>query len=366
MGFNLTDKSCKFLSFVAIILFVFFFGGRGFIGWDWTNYYQDFKEATTIRQVFSHDHMFNEPAWNIYVALIKTFTNNYSVFVFISTLIDAVLLHLFFDKHIEHKYYAMALAVFLVFYGFTFETDLMRNVKGLLIVLVGLRYIETREWWKFFLLGIIGTLFHWSIAMILPCYFFLHRRISLKWTLIFFVIGNIIYLAGLPSVSLVIRGIAQLMPTDQKETVLFYVTNAIYSKTYGLTLGYIERTLVFLLVLFYQHKMIEDNKGNTMFINAMMLFVMICLYGYEFNIIITRVGALFSFGCWIMYPLLLKYLDKPLKPVYWIVISAIILIKINTLSNNVLYDYQNCFIENIDNYDTRKDIFEKHYKQLQR
>ncbi|MBQ7210635.1 MAG: EpsG family protein [Paludibacteraceae bacterium] len=363
---NFTERSRRTLSILALIVFVLFIGGRGFIGWDWTNYYRDFARAVPLSGFLHHKWMFREQGWNLYVSIIRTFTDSYNVFVFVSTLIDAVLLYLFFARYVGHKYFVFALAVFFVFYGFVFETDLMRNIKGLLIFLLSIRYIESRELVKYLALGLLACTFHWSIIVLLPCYFFIHRRFPLVIVIAVFLVGNVVYLFGLPSLSLVIKAIAQFLPEQMQERVLEYVTNALFGKTYGFTLGYIERTLVFVLVLFLQHRMIEDDKSNLIFINTFTIFVLICMYCYEFNIFITRFGALFSFGCWVMYPRLLKYLDKVMAPLFAILVSAIMLVKMHNMSSNILYDYQNFIFQKTDSYSHREQIFRKNQDSLKK
>ena len=366
MGLNLNERLQKIISLVALAGYIFFIGGRGLIGWDWINYYIAFEEAVPIQKYLSYqDWTFSEPAFNLWMSVIRTFTNQYWIFAFLSTLLNACLLHILFRRYLEPKYYTFALAIFMVVYGFTLSTDLMRNFTGLLIFCLALPYIEKRQWYFFFPLVALGCLFHWSIAILALCYFFLHMRVPLAIWMGIFVVANIIFLAGLPSVSLIIRGVAHFFPETQRELILDYVQNAVYGKQYGLSLGYLERTGICFFVLFYYHKLIEEKTSNILFINAFFVFVLICLLCYEFNIFITRFGLLFSFGCWIIYPKILNHLDKALRPVYWFAISVIIVLKMGTITNNVLFRYENVFTsERIATYEQRREVFDANYKKL--
>lgn len=366
LGFNLTERLQKTIGIIAILGYVFFIGGRGLIGWDWINYYHAFEEAVPIQKYLSyHDWKFNEPAFNLWMSLIRTYTSEYWIFVFLSTLLNACLLHIFFRKYLEPKYYTLALSVFLVVYGFTLSTDLMRNFTGLLIFCLALPYIEKRQWYFFFPLVLLGCLFHWSVAVLALCYFFLHLRIPLAVWMGFFVVANIVFLAGLPGVSLIVRGVARFFPETQGELIMGYVESGVYGMQYKLSLGYLERTGICFLVLFYYHKLIEEKSSNILFINAFFIFVLICLLCYEFNIFISRFGLLFSFGCWILYPKILNHLDKALRPVYWVVLSAIILLKMVNITGNVLYRYENVFTsERIATYEQRREIFDANRTKL--
>ena len=115
LGFNLTERLQKTISIIAIVGYVFFIGGRGLIGWDWINYYQAFEEAVPIQKYLSyHDWRFSEPAFNLWMSVIRTFTAKYWVFVFLSTLLNACLLHILFRRYLELRYYTFALAIFMV------------------------------------------------------------------------------------------------------------------------------------------------------------------------------------------------------------------------------------------------------------
>lgn len=360
------ERTLKVTNVLIMAGFVFFIGGRGLIGWDWVNYYNAFEQAPPIQKFASYDKwMFDEPGFNLWMSLIRTYTSEFQVFVFLSTLLNAILLHILFRRYLESKYYALALAVFMVVYGFTLSTDLMRNFTGLMFFCIALPYIEERKWYFFFPLVALGCLFHWSIAMLAVCYFFLHLRIPLAVWMGIFAIANIVFLAGLPSVSLIIRGVASFFPTEERELIIGYVQNAVYGKQYGLSLGYLERTGICFFVLFYYHKLIEEQRSNILFINAFFIFVLICLLCYEFNIFITRFGILFAFGSWIIYPKLLNHLDKPFRPIYWFMLSVIILLKMNTISGNVLYRYENVFVsDRISTYEQRREVFEQNRNKL--
>lgn len=366
LGFKLTDRLQKVIGVIALLGYVFFIGGRGLIGWDWVNYYNAFKHAVPIQRFLTyHGWQFSEPAFNIWMSIVRTFTTKYWIFVFLSTVLNACLLHILFRRYLEPRYYTLALSVFMVVYGFTLSTDLMRNFTGLLIFCLALPYIEKRQWYFFFPMVVLGCLFHWSVAILALCYFFLHLRIPLSIWMGIFVVANVVFLAGLPTVSLIIRGVAHFFPEEQRESILGYVQSAVYGKQYGISLGYLERTGICFFVLFYYHKLIEEKSSNILFINAFFIFVLICLICYEFNIFITRFGLLFSFGCWIIYPKILNHLDKALRPVYWLALSLIILIKMGSITNNILYRYENVFTsDHIATYEQRREIFDANRKKL--
>ena len=84
------------------VLFLFFFGLRGFVGWDWHSYYPLFESIPSLFHLSSSEFDTSEliePGYIIYVAFVKLFTDNYHVFIFISVLIDFLLLHKIFKRY---------------------------------------------------------------------------------------------------------------------------------------------------------------------------------------------------------------------------------------------------------------------------
>ena len=172
---NFTQRSIRALNMAVTLVFLLFFGFRGFIGWDWTLYFPFYEQLGNIFHLNFSEHRF-DIGFVIYASLIKTLNFDYHSFVFISTLIDVVLLHIFFKRYLPEKYYALGFAVFFAFWGFILETDLMRNVKGMLLFLLSLKYIENRNLSKFLLLNMLGLSFHWSSIVFFPLYFFLEYQ----------------------------------------------------------------------------------------------------------------------------------------------------------------------------------------------
>ena len=111
-----------------------------------------------------------------------------------STIINAVLLNVFFKRYLSAKYYALGFILFIAFYGLTLEVDLMRNIKALLIFLIALRFVEERKPIQYFLLISLAFFFHWSALFFIPLYFFLHKPISLRTFIVVLVIGNLIFI----------------------------------------------------------------------------------------------------------------------------------------------------------------------------
>lgn len=361
--FSFDNKSNNGINKIVGLSFICFFGLRGFVGWDWYSYYPYFKILPDLFNINSIKLPF-EIGFNYYSSLIKTIYPNYSFYTFINTCTDFILLHYFFKRYLPANYYTLGIALFVAFGGIPLEINLIRNIKGFLLFLISIQYIEKKQLLKFIALNSIGLLFHWSSLFFFPLYFILYHKINIRVLLIFFIIGNIIYLSQLeyikPIVQLISKGLGGI--AESKADV--YLKSSIYSKQYGITFGYIERVLTAVLVLLYYENLIRESKKNILFINSFFIFLFINLYLSEYVIVISRIGSLFLFSYWILWPQLIKISNTTIKFMLFFVLALYLNIRTNQTVNTILYEYDNVMIGNSKSLVNRKKAFIIEAKKL--
>ena len=130
LGIAFDKSSQKYINFSVFFAYILFWGFRGFIGWDWVNYYPFFKDLSITQPPLGSNY---DIAFEYYSFTIKYLFKTYESFVLVSTIVNALLLHIVFRRYLPERYYALAFALFFAFNGLIFETDLMRNIKSLLI-----------------------------------------------------------------------------------------------------------------------------------------------------------------------------------------------------------------------------------------
>jgi hypothetical protein len=364
---KLTEKTTLYINATVPIAFLFFFGFRGFIGWDWFNYYPFYNGLPNIFHLnqFENKSLF-DIGFVISSSLIKTFFTNYHTFIFINTLIDVLLLHIFFKRYLNEKYYAFGFAVFLVFFGLLMEIDLMRNIKALLLFLMSLKYIENRSPVKYFSLIVVAILFHWSAIVFIPLYFFLHKRIPIIAIIIVVCIGNIIYIFQFEYIKPIILFFSSLARGVAAEKITSYLTDPMFTSSYGLTFGHLERLFSTFLFLLYYEKIISSGKKNILFINAFFIYLIIYLFLSEINILISRLGNLFSFSYWILWPKIIDILHSKInKQILILLFVCLILLKTTLFTNNIMYKYDNLIFNKISKFEERLKVYKKHSKTLE-
>lgn len=362
LGIPIDEKSRKYLNSFVIIAYILFFGFRGYVATDWMNYYSNFKLLPNNFIQALKESTFDS-GFVFYSVVIKNFFSNYETFQLINTVTNVVLLHIFFKRYLNQKFYALGFAVFIAFFGYIFEINLLRNFKSLLIFLLSLQYIENRNWIKYYFCIAIALLFHWTSIVFVPLYFFLHKKIDLRIFIGIFVVGTLIYLVQFQFVKPIISSISTLLPISSGEKISGYLKSEVFGKSYGLTFGYFERTLFMFLIVFY-YKHLTNIKSNILFVNSYLIFVIFYLFFSEVSIIIVRLASIFAYSYWILIPLIIMNMQKNIKPIMFIFISLLIILKIHMVTNSIFFNYDSLLLKNHKTYKERIQIIHKNEKLL--
>lgn len=357
LGLPLEERSRKYLNFIVIIVYVLFFGFRGYIATDWINYYSLFKDLSINLKTALKESSY-EPGYIFYSIIIKRISTSYLFFQVVNTITNVILLSIFLNRYLPKKYFALGIAIFIAF-GFIIEINLLRNSKALFIFLLSLKYIENRNWFKYYLMVLLALMFHWSSIVFIPLYFFLHKKTDIRIFIMVFVLGVSLYLFRIGYVKPIIMSFSKLLPEDICFKIIGYMGNKVFSKVYGLNIGFIERMLTSLLILFYYKKIINLKHG-VLFLNSFLVYLIFNLYFNEVYIVVVRIAILFSYAYWILIPMMLMVADKKSKYLLSLFFGLLLLLKIHVSTNNVFYNYDNFLIKNTKSYKERLDFYEKH------
>jgi hypothetical protein len=355
------QKSTLIVRLLTVAGFLFFFGLRGFVNTDWMSYYPYFEKLKTVWdggfcQLFGASQY--EIGFEIYSILIKSICPDYFYWVFVSSLIDVILLDMIFRRHA--RYYVLAFLVFFVFTGGVIEINLMRNVKSILFFLLSIRYLQERRITPYLLLNGAGVLFHLSAIVYLPLYFILHRTFPKMVFWVIFIIGNLLFLFQIQYIQPVFTFVAGLTGGSLPERVAAYFHHEVFSTPYGITIGYIERFCSFVLVVLLAPQLREQNKDNTVFINLYGLYFICFFYFSETSEVASRMSCLFVGAYWMLYPNLLAL--APGKLYRYLLLSLFIvyaLLKTGMAHANLLHQYDN-LVGGLKSYEERKQLFETH------
>lgn len=328
--------------YLSLFTFIIFFGCRGFVCDDWQSYYPAFQKCSieyVNYNVFKYNIKWSfEPGFTLLMLLCKNIVNDFNFFVFICTCINTTLLYTFFKQRIPNC--PLGFLLFISFGGFIMSTNLMRNSIAILIFINALKYLENRQFIPYFILCLLAVTFHISSICYIPMYFILHIRTN-KWAyLAIFIVANIIFVLHIP----IFLKIANLFLGETggflEMKVQSYTEGLNETKT--LSIGYFERVMTGILIFCYYSKLQKIRKGNIIFINSFLLYILFAFLLSDFSEISLRMSNLFIFSYWIIWTDLIKcFYIKNNKYLYLAFISIYCVLKMIGTTNMITSQYDN-------------------------
>jgi hypothetical protein len=250
-----------------------------------------------------------EPAFIFYMFLCKTFFYDFETFVFLSFLIDFFIMF-FVAKRYVGKYTMLAMVIFYIMGGIMFEANVLRNSKSLMCFLLSLSFLENKKLIPYLLLNFLGSLFHATGLLFIPLYFVLNKMWNRRLVFSVFIAGNVIYLFNISFWQQILQWVADIYPHRLTHLAALYM-HVTERQATGITVGYFERNLTFLLLFFNYSKLLKNDKRTLIFINMFYLLLFTYLFCSENVVLAGRISGLFIFSYPIVYPKLFSFLkDK--------------------------------------------------------
>lgn len=353
----------------TFVLLFFFIGLRGFIFSDWKSFHPFYEAAptlfsgtdTVVRFVQTSMYSVWEKGFVLYSILIKTLCGNYFFWQAFSYTIDFLILRWVFSTYAPRRI-CLCFAFFFVF-GLVLQVNLLRNIKAILLFMISLRFVESRKILPFLLLNGAGCLFHISSIIFLPLYFILAKRLAPGMLIAIFLLGNVIYLAQIPWCLPVLNLLGTLMDNRLSALIETYAASERWTVSYGVTIGYIERTGTFILMMMYRKKLCSNTSGNILF-NCLLLYLFSYLYLSEMRILTDRIPILFSFSYWLLYPMLYGFLPRTKKALFLCLFCMYSCMKLLFGGKSILYSYDNALFLRWS-YEERVQTLTSYYSQYE-
>ncbi len=353
--FGKNERKKHMLFVFSIILLIGFLGLRGFIGWDWWAYYPSYNN---LPNGFNY-----EIGYEIWSNIFYKIGLSYHHFTFINTVADILILAYVLKKYSKYPIFSMFL--FLAVQGLSFEVDLLRNAKAVLLFIISIQFIKERKIIPFLILNILGMTFHMSSVIYLPMYFILNRNYSRKIILPLIILGNIYYLFDTKLFIHILEYMSSILPAAVGGKITSYLS--IIPQNYKLPVGtlYFERLVTFIMVFFFLHKeknhREKENPYSLIMENSFYIFYLIFLFTSEFFIASTRIGILFIYANWFLWGDIVENLrDTKIKAAVFLIAVLIggnrIYNHFDFNGNKILYRYENIITDHKSYEEKMKDL----------
>ena len=353
--FGKNERKKHMLFVFSIILLIGFLGLRGFIGWDWWAYYPSYNN---LPGGFNY-----EIGYEIWSNIFYKIGLSYHHFTFINTVADILILAYVLKKYSKYPIFSMFL--FLAVQGLSFEVDLLRNAKAVLLFIISIQFIKERKIIPFLILNILGMTFHISSIIYLPMYFILNRNYNRKIILPLIILGNIYYIFDTKLFIHILEYMSSVLPAAVGGKITSYLS--IIPQNYKFPIGtlYFERLVTFIMVFFFLHKeknhREKENPYSLIMENSFYIFYLIFLFTSEFFIASTRIGILFIYANWFLWgDIIENFRDTKIKAAVFLIAVLIggnrIYNHFDFNGNKILYRYENIITDHKSYEEKMKDL----------
>ena len=306
-------KKLKLIFYIFMLFLLLFFGFRGYVATDWVSYSQFYKEIEPISEVISgggtnFKSLSIELGFKLYMSFLKMFSSNYNFFVFFNSAIDLYILYMITKKWT--KYRVLMLFSYFAFTGTFLHFDILRNAKSIMLFILSIKYLKTRNFSKYFIVNLIGAFFHISALLYLPLYFLLNKKISKKKLIISFIVLNLIYFFNLIDLKKILPLFDCFYSDYVKNKLDIYLSDQHYGAVSKISIQVIEKNMFLIYLIKYYEKLSNKNKDNIIYMNLLFLLIVIFMVSRSFFIISDRVMINIMFTYWFIIPMIMKNIRK--------------------------------------------------------
>lgn len=343
----------KIISLIAAFTVLIFIGLRGHIQTDFIQYYPFFHSLGSIESIKTNmSSTVFEPGFVLYSTIIKQVYDNYFVWIFLNTTIDVIIFTWFFKRY--SCSIALSWIFFILFSGLVFEFNLLRNSKAIVLFLLSIPYIEKRKFLPFFILWLLEMTLHLSSILYLPMYWILNRKYNKKFILALFILVNLLLLSKTSVTTLLIDSITKFMPEDDKISMKA-VGYFLKGEENALSLGYLEKTFIFILCVVYYDKLYKKNQSNLLFCNAFFIYYILWYLLSDVKVFVERFPILFAFSYWVICPNLIFLSKMRVRAIVIPIILLFSIFKVISITNQRPYYYENVLF-GISSYEQRQEL----------
>jgi len=334
-----TGKTKNEIGILLCFLWILLLGGLRFqVGTDWHTYNIIFNNTKSFADVA---HSQREKLFMTFLYFSKKVCNNYSFFIFSFFAISFSIKFRFIKKYSSNIFLSLIIYFFTLFV--IYDINQIRQGMALAFVLLSTSAILNKKIFQFILLIFIASLFHLSAIVFIPAYWISRIRISPKT--IFIILG--LSLAFSLSISAVIENssiVQSLLKTETFSHYSAYINNANYIKELSiLSIGVIQRILIFLLLLFYFDNIKAEENLKYFLLNGYFISIVIFIF-LSFS---TELAARLSFYYKALEILIVPYIvtsqkliqNRIILFILFFILSILAVYRIIDVNNNGLIPY---------------------------
>ena len=325
LNIQMHDKlSTQILTGLAAIMLICIAGLRYETGGDWDTYTMLFNHFPTFSQLIGRPAVFAdvpvEEGFVLLSAFIKSLGGTVQHLFFVVTFINITLIACAARKYTQYPVVAL-----LCYYGilyFNLEMIYIRQAMAVALCFFALQYIEPRRIVPYLVFILLACTFHRVAALMIPLYFFMHRRIP-SWVYLTAVgVGAVLMLAGIPWIQTIFLTVAGWLGENYANKAETYTENAMFAVNRGLSIGFVLN-LAMLGVLMLFKKKIDERPHGTVMLNMFAASLLLYYYCFELVEVSNRVRLFFLIGIIALLPMVLEALPLFIERLAGLIVIAL-------------------------------------------
>lgn len=321
---------------VTYLFLLFVFGFRYDVGIDWYNYKTFFENVEPITNVVSgianapvfYSAYSMEFGYKLFNSILVTFGFGFQFLIFIISFFNITVLYYFILK-LKVKYKYTFLAAFLSLTMFR-EFDIYRQSISFYLFLISFTYVGNSKT-KYFLINLLGILFHSSSIVFFIVYPFLKIRITKIHLKVILIVFFVSFLFVIPFVTWLLQFLTLIPFVDSFAIkILAFYKYLNFAKGLGLTISL--PCFVFLVLLVERFDKISDlSHEYKMMICLFLLYLYTSILFGEIEEVVTRIGYFFLIGIAFLFAIVPLIISAKYLKYYSIVPILYALFKLNLM-----------------------------------
>ena len=325
LNVQMRDKlSTQMFTGLAAIMLICIAGLRFETGGDWDTYTILFYNFPSLSRLIGRPAEFAEipveEGFVLLCAILKSLGCNVQHLFFLVSLFNITLI-----AYAASKYTKYPVVALLCYYGilyFNLEMIYIRQAMAVALCFFALQYIPSKRIIPYMLLVLLACTFHRVAALMIPLYFLLNIKMPSLVYLVIVGVGAVLMLVGVPWIRTIFMTVAGWLGENYAEKAEVYTENAMFAVNRGLSLGFILNIAIFVVLMFFKHK-IDALPYGTIMLN--MFFGSLVLYYYCFELVevSNRVRLFFLIGIIVLLPMVLEVMPLFLERFAGLVVVAL-------------------------------------------
>lgn len=297
-------KASKWLTVILVsIPLVCIAGFRWKVGTDFVTYYSTFTEIPNYSLSFLFGKTYSdfipyERGFSLLVWIIGLINKNPQFIIFITSLINVVIVVVALKKYSRNFSLSIYLYVTSMIYFSTFNG--IRQWIASVIIFIAFKYLINRDLKKYLIFVLITSMIHISSLIMIPVYFIVNFKPFGKKIIIIVVIIGII--------SVLLQPILQNLEVFTTDTRYSEYMN-VSEEDDGVNIFRVLVAAVPVIISFIFYNKLKDDKENRFLINFATLNFLVLFLAMQ-STIIARLTMYFELYNLLLYPKIVKVLKK--------------------------------------------------------